>query len=405
MKRYTLSNGIRVLTQTKAGARAAAVAAFVGVGSRFETGDEQGFSHFIEHMVFKGTHRRSSADIANETDMIGGQLNAYTTKEYTCFYIRTLTEFTAAGIDILGDIVTDPLFDAGELDTERGVILEEISMYDDDAEDLAGDRIYRACWGDNPLGASITGTVETVSAATAQSLREFYLRYYRPENIVLSVSGKFDEGEVRACLEKAFGGMKAEGFIRPEAQAPIFTPDTLKIKKDSQQLQFCLAYPAEGAGSKRGSEYTLLNTIAGGGASGLLFRRLREELGLAYSIYSYFTAHKGAGVLVIAGGISPQSRSVALREIDAVLGVMMKEITPEQLQRAKNQVRSGIAMSGENSYNAAMEMGRRELLGLPQRTERATLTRIEAVEQAAVVKAANDIFGAKPAGCFVGKLK
>jgi len=406
MKKFELSNGIRILTDRRAYAKAATVAAFIGVGSRYEEERSHGFSHFIEHMLFKGTNKRTSLDIANETDLIGAQMNAFTSKEYTCFYIRMLPEFDVRGIDILGDLITDPILAASDVDTERGVILEEISMYNDDPEDLASDGIFQAAWAPHSLGRNIVGTSVSVGGVNSENLRAFYERFYRPENIVVTVSGNFDEKRVCEMLEKAFSPLKKTGFEKITLTAPVFNAgNTVTFSRKTEQLQLCIAYPGVQIGSKQSAAMSLFNSAAGGAASSRLFRRLREELGLAYSIYSYFTAHIGGGVFAIGAGISPSAKKQALSEIDAVLKGLTGGISQEELERAKNQASAGLAMGSENSYNLAMDMGRREILGLPQRTERKSREMIAAVTLEAVKEIAQQTLSVKPACCFAGKLK
>ncbi|HPF56633.1 MAG TPA: pitrilysin family protein, partial [Clostridiales bacterium] len=350
--------------------------------------------------------KRSSLDIANETDLIGAQLNAYTSKEYTCFYIRTLPEFGARGIEILGDIVTDPVFAASDVDTERGVILEEINMYNDDPEDLAADGIFQAAWTPHPLGRNIVGTSASVGGVNSGNLRAFYEQFYRPENIVVAVSGNFDENRVAEALEKAFSSLKKTGFEKMQLTAPIFNfGNTVSFSRKTEQLQLCLAYPGVQIGSKQAAAMSLFNSAAGGAASSRLFRRVREDLGLAYSIYSYFTAHLGGGVFTVSAGISPAAKKQALSEIDGVLKGLLDGITSEELERAKNQASAGLAMGYENSYNLAMDMGRREILGLPQRTERQSRALIASVTLDAVRDLAQQTLKNKPASCFAGKLK
>lgn len=403
MKKVTLSNGIRLLWQRKASARAVTISVFVGVGSRHETLDSHGFAHFIEHMVFKGTQKRSALDIANEADMIGGQLNAYTTKEYTCYYIRVLPEFLADAVDILSDIVINPEMRKKDFELERGVILEEIDMYNDDPEDLAADTIYAAAWGDNPLGRSITGTPESVSATTRDGLFAFYKRFYCPENIVVSVSGCFDEQEMCALTERYFSALKSVGYDAPGFEKPAYqSGKVIKIEKESSQLQFCLAFPCGGLEKKNGAELSVLSTIAGSGASSMLFQRLREELGLVYSVYTYMTAHKGCGVFVVSGGVSPKNMPTAKREIEQIIFGIEANITAKQLERAKNQSRSALAMSYESSYNLAMDMGRRELLGLAHKTERQHMKRLENVSLEGVAKAAAIFNPSDMTECYVG---
>ncbi len=408
MKKLTLDNGVRLLTQHCPSARSMTAAVFVLAGSRYEAADRAGYAHLVEHMVFKGTRRRSALDIANETDLIGGQLNAFTTKEYTCFYMRTLPEFDAQGLDILGDLVTEPKFAAADLETERGVVLEELAMYEDNPEDLAGDGIFTAAWAPDPLGCNIVGNRQTVSEADSRKLRAFHKKYYRPQNIVVAVSGRFDEARIEQKTAELFSGLQADDFHPRFEREPVWHAENrLELPKDAEQLQFCIAWPCVGLGDRETATVSLLNALCGGGGSSRLFQRLREQLGLAYSVYSYFTAHQGCGAFVVAGGISPSNRDRALGEIDAVLSQLTAEgANDEELTRAKNQSRASLAMGYENSYNLAMDLGRRELFGLPHRSENQTLERIRRVTLAEINDAARRIFvPQKACYCFAGKLK
>jgi len=279
-------------------------------------------------------------------------------------------------------------------------------MYNDDPEDLAGDGIFQAAWTPHPLGRNIVGTSASVGGINSDNLRAFYTKFYRPENVVVAVSGNFDEKRVLDALEAAFSPLKKTGFKKIQLTPPVFNVgNTVSFSRKTEQLQLCVAYPGVQLGSKHAAAMSLFNSAAGGAASSRLFRRLREELGLAYSIYSYFTAHIGGGTFTVSAGISPSARKKALFEIDAVLKGMLDGITPEELERAKNQASAGLAMGYENSYNLAMDMGRREILGLPQRTERQSRALIASVSLEAVQNIARRTLNDKPACCFAGKLK
>jgi len=407
MKKHILQNGVRVLTNHQSYASAATIAVFVGVGSRHESPEENGLAHFIEHMVFKGTDTRSARDIANETDMIGGQNNAFTTKEMTCFYIRVLPEYGRTGLELMADMVMHPRFAAEDIDTERGVILEEISMYDDDAEDLAADGIYRCAWAPHAIGASIVGTAERVRGFSRDDILRFYQKHYRPDNIVVSVSGKFDEPAMLEECERLFGD-RAPVKVPRIITAPGWNAgNTLEFERPNEQLQFTLAFPCCGLGEPDAAAVSLLNSIAGGAASSRLFQRLREELGLAYSVYSYYTAHIGCGTFIVAAGVSPSARRKTLDEIRTILEDLAQNGVDEtELLRAKNQMKASIAMSAENTYNTAMENGRREILGLKHRSRSQRLAQISAVTQQQIGACAREIFDySKLCSCFAGKLK
>lgn len=407
MKKTVLNNGVRVLTNHQSYAAAATIAIFAGVGSRHESPQENGLAHFIEHMVFKGTETRSTREIANATDLIGGQNNAFTTKEYTCFYIRVLPEYDLTGLELMADMVLHPRFAPEDMDTERGVILEEIAMYDDDAEDLAADGIYRCCWSPDPIGFSIVGTAESVRSFSRGDLLRFYEHHYRPENLVISVSGNFREQPLLDACQRIFGGM-TPGYRPVQPSAPPWNAAAvLELPRPNEQLQFCLAFPCCGLGEPETTAVSLLNAVTGSAASSRLFQRLREELGLAYSIYSYYTAHIGCGAFIVAAGVSPAARQKSLDEIRIILEALARGgIDDDELLRAKNQLKAGLAMSAENTYNVAMDNGRREILGLKHRSYARQLAQISEVTRERVNACAEKIFVRdRCCSCFAGKLK
>lgn len=380
MEKLLLSNGMRILLEPSEFAKTATVAVFIRVGSRYENEDERGLTHFVEHMLYKGTPTRTALQLAQQTDLIGGQSNAYTTKEYTCVYIRSLTEYDAEALELVGDIVVNPLIADEDVEVERGVILEEIAMYEDSPEDLAGDGIYEAVWGDDPLGRTIIGLPESIRETTAEKIRDFHRRYYRPDRMVLAVSGKYDRKRILDKAEQLFGGMTASGgaFVLPPP--PVWLPGGLWVKKkETQQVHIVLGYPSPSVEDNRNVPLAVLNSIIGGGGSSRLFQRIREELGLAYSVYSFQAGYAGAGCFSVSLGISPDNQQEALSETLNVLKVLTEGVTDDEFLRAKNQMRAGIAMSYENTSNLAMGIGRREIYDLPYKSEDQLLAELEAV--------------------------
>ncbi len=379
MEKILCPNGMRILLEPSESAKTATIAVFIRAGSRYETLSQWGLAHFVEHMLFKGTPKRTAQQLAEQTDMIGGQSNAFTTKEYTCVYIRALSEYDADALDLVGDIVVNPLISPEDVEVERGVILEEISMYEDSPEDLAGDGIYEAVWGKDPLGRTIIGLPETIKAVTVDEIRQFHQSFYRPDQMILAVSGKFDRQRILEKAQELFGSLSgSSNFVAP--QPPIWQPNGIWVKKkDTQQVHIVLGYPSPSIEDHRNVPLAVLNSIVGGGASSRLFQRIREELGLAYSIYSYQVNHAGAGCYSISAGVSPDNQESALAEILNVLNKLTDGVTESEFIRAKNQVRAGIAMSYENTYNLAMGIGRREIYNLPYKSEDQLLAELEAV--------------------------
>ena len=310
LEKLTLDNGLRVLLLPVEGALSASVGVWVEAGARYEPADKQGISHFVEHMAFKGTHTRTARQISEEMDLLGGGMNAYTTKEYTRFYAQTLAENARPAMELLADMLLHSRMAAEDVEVERGVILEEMAMYEDAGEDVAHEALCGAVWPRSPLGRPICGTRKTVESIQPGDLLRYVAEEYAPGRMVAVAAGGYNREEMLACIDSTLGGLKP-GAPRPTADAPAFTPGVVLRKKKFEQVSLELAVPGLPFGEEEKSQrYALMlfNFIAGGGASSRLFLRLREELGLAYSIYSTHYASKGAGLFTVsAAGKSGRS--------------------------------------------------------------------------------------------------
>lgn len=346
MERKTLPNGLTVVFEPISFFRSASFGIWVRCGSQYEGAEENGASHFIEHMVFKGTKDLSAMDIAVKTDLFGGQVNAYTTKEYTCFYAHTLSTHAPEAFEMLCDMVANPRFDERDVETERGVILDEIAMYEDSADDVAADLLYAGVWPGMPLSRPILGTAKTVSALTASQLRAFHREHYTPNHLVVSVCGHFDRAAFWEIIQRHFGG-QAPGAPALVPECGAWTPCLSLREKDFEQTALLFGLPGLPMGDEGRFALAVFSNIAGANASSRLFQRLREELGLVYSVYSYHAAHAGAGIFGVALTVTPDCEEQAIEETLRILRGMKDSLTQEELTRSKEQLKAGLVMNGE----------------------------------------------------------
>lgn len=350
---------MRIILEADNGVRSCSMYIAVASGSRFETPESSGVSHFIEHILFKGTKRRTAREIAEEMDEIGGAVNAATGRENTCFYARCLREHSVKAFDILADMVTSPRLDPEDIETEKGVILEEISMTEDDGEEYCFDVFCENAWRDDMLGANILGTRETVRAMNESIIREHMSRFYVPERIVISICGSFDEDAMLSKCTEYFGSMKNTGNPLKVVSA-VYRPCFTAKKKQLEQNQIILGFPSPD-GSLEDDEALMLATILGASSS-RLFQRLREELGLVYSVDTNLDAYIRNGIFTVSLGVSSKSEEKALAEAVKILSRFPSTVTERELARAKEQDIASFLMGLESVNARASRNGRRELM-------------------------------------------
>ena len=356
----TLPNGVRILTQPVPAVRTAAIGIFIGTGSRHEAAAENGAAHFLEHMAFKSTEHRTTDQLARQIDAVGGQVNAYTTKESTCFYARCLDTHLEQVIDLLCDMLFHTAFLPEEVDTERGVILEEIGMYKDAPEDLVAERLSAAVYKGTALARPILGTKKTLDTMTGDWLREYRRTHYRPDQIVVALAGSFSSAavdELNARFSAVSGAPAAP--IRPVAYRSAITVRRKAIEQNHLILAFpSLSYRDEGRHAMH-----LLSSILGGGVSSRLFQEVREKRGLCYTVYSYIADHEDTGLLGLYTALSPETETEALSTLCRV-AADLAEHGPEQeeLDRAREQTKSNILMSLESTQARMSHMGTAMLL-------------------------------------------
>ena len=360
VEQITLQNGVRILTEPMAGVRSASLGFWVGAGSRHETAAENGAAHFIEHMVFKGTETRTAAGIAQEMDAIGGQVNAYTTKENTCFYVRALDTHLSQATDILCDMFFHSAFRQEDVETERGVILEEIGMYADNPEDLCSERLAATVYKGSSLARPILGKPSTLKNMTGESLRSWRDTHYRPDEIVVSLAGSFSPAVVED-LKARFGSLAPvpQHKSKPAAFQSAFT---LK-KKATEQNHITLAFPGFPYGSDHRFALQLLSFILGGGMSSRLWQEVREKRGLCYSIYSYGAGHEDTGLFGIYTALGRETEAQALEAIRSVVTALVQDgVTEEELSRAREQSKASVLMGLESTQSRMSHLGRSTLL-------------------------------------------
>ena len=356
----TLPGGLRLAGERLTHVRSCTVGVWVRVGSMNELPEENGLSHFIEHMVFKGTQNRSARDIAEEMDLAGGQLNAFTSKECTCFYAKVVDDDLPLAIDVLADLVTAPKFDPVELEKEKGVVLEEIGMYEDTPEDLVSERLAAAVYKGSPLARPILGRASTLAPMTGEWLKTWQREHYRPGSIVVSLAGSFTQAQVDALCVR-LGAL--ESGPAPTTGPAAYRPAVTAKKKAIEQNHLLLAFPAPNYLDPRRYQIQLMNAIFGGGCSSRLFQEVREKRGLCYTTYSYVADHADTGLLGVYTALSPELEGEALDAACALLRELAEHgPTQEELERAREQAKASVLMGLESIQARMSHLGTSQLL-------------------------------------------
>lgn len=346
-----LSNGIRVVIETMPNVRSAALGIYVEAGSGYETDRQNGISHMLEHMLFKGTKSRSAREIARETALLGDDMNAYTAKEMTCFYGRVLDEQLPIMAELMGDMLTHSLFAEADLQREKGVILDEIDMYEDSPEDLVQEQLQKLVWGDHPLGFIISGSEKQVKSISREELIAFWREHYTARRMVLSVAGNVEPEAVYTLLEQCFGGLP-EGTPQKRLEAPLYRPARACFHKEMEQVHICIGFPGVSHTDSKSYALSMMNNILGGSSCSRLFQRIREEQGLCYSLYSYGSSYHQTGIFQIYCGTSVENVEQVCSEIMGAIKQLTLE-GPEQaeLEQSYFQIRSELLLSMESTHN------------------------------------------------------
>jgi len=399
VRRTVLPSGLRIITEQMAGARSASIGVWIGVGSRDETATTHGASHFLEHLLFKGTDERSALDISIALDAVGGEFNAFTAKEYTCFHARVLGEDLPLAVDVLGDMITGSLLELHDVDAERDVILDEIAMHEDDPDDVVQNLLAELAWGSGPLGRPIAGTTGSIEAMTQAQILRFYRKHYRPQNMVVSVAGAVDHGEVVKAIRRHFSRHEfldtpAEPVgPRASRRHPRIRGGEGRVSRPFEQVNVVVA--AEGIARDDDRRFALgvLNTALGGGTSSRLFQEVREHRGLAYSVYSFASHYADSGLVGVAVGCLPDRLDEVLEVVRVELSrIAAHGITAEELARGKGQLIGGLVLGLEDSASRMMRLGKAELVYADVLGIDDVMARIEAVTLEDVQTVARDVF-------------
>ncbi|MFV0285346.1 MAG: M16 family metallopeptidase [Demequina sp.] len=410
IRRSVLPGGVRVLTEHIPGMRSATFGAWVGVGSRDETPEHAGSTHFLEHLLFKGTARRTAQDIAVEFDRVGGESNAMTGKEFTCYYARVIDRDLPTAIDVILDMVTSASLTEDDFEMERGVILEELAMNDDDPGDVAHERFTEAVLTGHALGRPIGGTPAIIKSVTRDAVAEHYRQHYTPDGLIVSAAGNVDHDTVCGMVTAALtlGGWDLSGDIAPvgrrdplAAVDATLTPE-VRITRDLEQAHVLLGSRGFRATDERRSTLAVMNAILGGGMSSRLFQEIREKRGLSYSVYSFGAPSAETGIWGMYGACNPANADEVERLLGAELERLTEGITDEELERAKGQIAGTTVLRLEDSYSRMSRLGKAELVFGELWSIEESLAQVRAVTADAVVALAADLASRERASVRVG---
>ncbi|WP_020575611.1 M16 family metallopeptidase [Actinopolymorpha alba] len=411
-RRTVLPGGLRIVTETMPQVRSVSFGLWAGVGSRHEAPSLAGTSHYLEHLLFKGTRRRDALQISSALDAVGGEMNAFTSKEYTCYYARVLDQDLPLAVDVVCDMVTSSVLAAADIESERGVILEEIAMHDDDPSDAVHDLFAEQLWGDSPLGRPILGTVDSITSLTRRQILGYYRRRYRPSNIVVAVTGNIDHRTVVRLVSKAFrqAGLLDDGDPSPPmlprigGTGPVPALGAVRVaQRTTEQANLVLGVPGIARTDDRRFVLGVLNAALGGGMSSRLFQEVREKRGLAYAVYSFASNYADAGMLGVYAGCLPA-------KVHDVLGICRDELakvvdaglTDEELERGKGQVRGSLVLGLEDTGSRMGRLAKAELVYGELLSVDEILARIASVTLDDVRAIAKELLDAVPTLAVVG---
>ena len=401
--RSLLTSGLRVVTELVPGVRSTSVGVWIPVGSCDETAGQAGAAHFLEHLLFKGTARRSAAAIAQEIDAVGGELNAFTAKEHTCFYAHVLDSDLPLAVDLLSDVVTAATMSSSDVEVERAVVLEEIAMRADDPEDLLGELFDTVLFGGHPLGRPVIGSQASVEAMTRGKLHDFWRRHYPPSAMVVAAAGNLTHERVVELVEKYFpaAGGDAPGPLRRDL-LPALGGLALRAE-DTEQAHVMIGLRGLDHEDPRRAAFEVLNTALGGGMSSRLFQQIREERGLAYSVYSSTNSYSDAGEFSVYAGCQPDRLGEVVEVIrEIVTEVAVGGLTDAEVRRAQGGLRGGLVLGLEDTGSRMNRIGRHELDLGRQRSLRESLDAIEAVQPSEVASVAAEVLCGPLAAAIVG---
>lgn len=398
--KHTSKNGLRIVMEKIPTVRSVTIGIWVLTGSRNETIEINGISHFLEHMFFKGTKTRSAQDIAEAFDSIGGQINAFTSKEYTCYYAKVLDTHKDYALEILSDMFFNSTFDEEEMEREKKVVYEEIKMYEDAPDDIVHDLLEKASFGDHALGYPIIGSEKQLKTFNRHSLEKYIEERYTPDNVVISVAGNVDEAFVKT-IEANFGNY--QGIVKnSEEEQPIFLANTINRTKATEQAHFCLGYQGLSVNADDTYSLIILNNVLGGSMSSRLFQEVREKQGLAYSVFSYHSSYLDNGLLTIYAGTGKEQLPLLTDTIyKTVDNLAQNGLTDKELRNSKEQLKGNLVLSLESTNSRMSRNGRNELLKKRHRTLDEMIIEIDAVTHQSIQNVIDTVFNGKVASALI----
>ncbi|MCX6616880.1 MAG: pitrilysin family protein [Acidobacteria bacterium] len=393
IRREVLPNGLRILTEVMQHVRSVSVGIWINTGSRREPPEHNGICHFIEHMLFKGTTHRTAEQIARSVDSIGGHLDAFTAKECVCFNTKVLDEHLPVAFDVLSDLLLNPLFREDDIVRERGVVLEELKMDEDNADYLVHEIFTQNFWKDHPLGKPILGTKESVRRLDQKTLWDYFRRYYVPNRMVISAAGNLEHQAVVDLVSRYYAGLGSSTDELPDVAPQPHSRITLRNKKDLEQVHLCLGVPSYPLPHERRYGCYLLNTVLGGGMSSRLFQNIREKQGLAYAVFSELNPYRDTGCLSVYAGTSAEA---ALKVVELIMkefrDLKANAVPPEELRRAKDHLKGSLMLSLESTTARMSNLARQEMYFGKFFSLDEIAARIERVTPEEVAEIANEFF-------------
>jgi predicted Zn-dependent peptidase len=388
----TLPNGLRVISESIPSVRSVAVGCWVDTGSRDEIGPEAGCSHFLEHLLFKGTDLLGAREIAEAFDAVGARSNAFTSKEYTCYWAQLRDEDVSMGLGLLSEMLQRPSFRAEDIASESNVVLEEINMNEDDPSDVAHDQFAQALWDQHVLAKPVLGTRESITGMGRDVVSEYWSRRYHPSTVVVAAAGHIDHDEVVQMAADRFGGW--DGTVPGRELAPPTMKSNVRVvRRDTEQAHLVIGGEALNRSDDRRFAFGILNHVLGGGMSSRLFREIREERGLAYAVYAFRMPYADSGAFGVYVGTTPNQTQQVLELVRSELGQLIEwGITPEELDRAKGNMKGSLALSMEDTNSRMVRLGRHELTGVPHLSLDETVASIDAVSLEDVHAVAKEVY-------------
>ncbi|MGE5328615.1 MAG: M16 family metallopeptidase [Deltaproteobacteria bacterium] len=404
-EKRVLANGLRLVVEKITYVKSVSIGIWVGTGSRNETVSNNGVSHFIEHMLFKGTPKRTAKQIAESIDSLGGQINAFTGKECTCFYARCLDSHIDIAVDVLADMLFNSTFSEKDIKLERKVIIEEIGMYEDSPEELVHDILSSSAWENNPLGYSILGTNKSVTDLSRKDMIDYLSRNYTPNNTVISVAGNFDIDHVVKLVETYFGNW-TQNQEKIGIEQAVFTPKIYVREKEIEQVHVCIGLNAIEHGNEKLYTEIAINNVLGGGMSSRLFQKIRENKGLVYSIYSYPTSYKDSGMFTIYAAMNPANLKEVLKLIkNEINKLCTKGLSEEEISKAKEQLKGSYIIGLESTSARMNSIGKSELMLEKIYSPEEVLKKIDHINLNGIEETIDMVFRNKKASlALVGKL-